>query len=437
MQTATDKRFPSFPKNVIQGLAKEFVDLYLPTREVLPQALWLSFCVYLGALVSPFVKLDAMSSEPRLYGAVVGRSARTRKSTANNTAKEVFARAFPESEEQKGRIHIVTGFGSSEGLLSELGNYPKIPTVLYLDEVNILAQKTSGDGTIGISAFNKLFEDHDYIHPLASGKGPRVRDAYLSVVGASTIEDFTQMWKGKHAAAGFFSRLLLVGVDESDKRIAIPTNPPAVEIDALVTKLRELYEEVQARPKQYALTPEAQDKWKGFYESFGDGDEWNRLDTYGLRLMSLQTLLEGEDEVTTAVVEKVIEVLNYEVAVRIELCPVVAENTLAAVQQQVCTVLTRSGRTSKRELERAINYQRYGTKVVGDAIDGLVKDNRVRAIKAPRNKIIYELIEDEPEDFVDAVSIEEVTSENDDTLGTPKSMFIQQLALVAGDLTSI
>jgi hypothetical protein len=197
--------FPQFPTHVICGVAKQFVDLYVPIREVSPQLLWLAFITYFGNSISRFVRLNIDSSEPRLFGVAVGRSARTKKSTGNNLARNLFREVGGCCQ------HIVEGFGSAEGLLTDLAAHAGTPTLIHLDEINILAQKTSIDGSLGISALHKLFEDHDYDHTLAKGKGYQVRDAYLSLLGASTLDDFVKTWTGRHADAGFFSRLFFIG----------------------------------------------------------------------------------------------------------------------------------------------------------------------------------------------------------------------------------
>src|SRR5207247_9291233 len=139
----------------------------------------------------------------------------------NNAARDLFKAVGRLGIQQS----IVEGFGSAEGVLSKLSSkdLQSVPTILHLDEINIIAAKTDIKGTAGIAALHKLFEDHDYDHPLAKNQGYEVRNAYLSLIGASTLEDFTKTWSVKHEDAGFFSRLLLVAAD-ADKRIRRPVD---------------------------------------------------------------------------------------------------------------------------------------------------------------------------------------------------------------------
>ena len=362
MQTSTaNKQFPPFPRDIIRGVAREFVEIYEPIRETSPQALWLSFMCNLGCMVSPYVRLNAESSEPRIYGVILGRSARTRKSTALNAAADIF-----KSEEVRPHIRTIRGFGSSEGLMQTLGNSKEpAPVIVHFDEINILARKTSMDGSNGISAFNTLYEDHDYDHPLAGDRGYVVRNAYLALVGASTVDDFIKTWKGQHQDAGFLNRLLIVGIDGPDKSIAIPINPDKKHIENLKAKVVELYHRAQRDSTSYLFAPDAKELWTAFYAQRGDSSEWDRIDTYGLRLMALQTLLEGEDVVSRATVERVIEFLKYEVMVRQCVTPIVAESQLAEMEQLIMQKLSGAANgLTRRQLQRDTNAHRKGCRGV-------------------------------------------------------------------------
>jgi hypothetical protein len=140
-----ESSFPPFPKGIIHGVAKQFVDLYSPIRETPEGFLWLSFVTYLGNAISPHVRLDCASSEPRFYGVVIGKSGRTRKSAGNNAARDFFKQI---KSDQK----IIEGFGSAEGLLNRLGpSESPNPIIIHFDEINLLAAKTDISGSAGIA----------------------------------------------------------------------------------------------------------------------------------------------------------------------------------------------------------------------------------------------------------------------------------------------
>lgn len=369
-KSTTESQFPPFPNDIIQGVARKFVDLYSPIRETPESFLWLSFLTYFGNAISPYVRLDCASSEPRFYGVVIGKSGRTRKSAGNSVARDFFKRVGAKDQQ------IIQGLGSVEGVLVRLskGESPK-PAVIDLDEMNILASKTELAGSVGIAGLHKLFEDHDYDHPLKSDS-ITIRNAYLSLVGASTLEDFTSTWSAKHKDTGFFSRLFIVAGD-TDKRIPRPLDPDASELETLVQEVKDLVSSVITNPKVLTVDPGAEEIWAKFYENFGDGPEWNRIDTYGLRLMAAQAVLRAEGSVSKENVQQVIDLLQYEVAAREAVTPVIAENAYAQMEESIRRYLPEGKTLTKRQLQRKTNYTRLGIEVFERAINNMIRNGEI------------------------------------------------------------
>ena len=368
-KNSIESNFPSFPNDIIQGVARKFVDLYSPIRETPEAFLWLAFVTYFGNAISPYVRLDCASSEPRFYGVVIGKSGRTRKSAGINMARDFFKLAVPDQK-------IIEGFGSGEGLLVALGsNADPEPAVLHLDEMNLLASKTDINGSAGIIPLHKLFDGHDCDHTLAKGNH-EVRNAYLSSIGASTLEDFTNAWSGKHEDAGFFSRLLLVAGD-ADKRIPYPVDPDTKALNELIEEVKNLVSSVIKARQVLKMDKDAKELWAKFYDSFGDGPEWNRIDTYGFRLMAVQAVLRKEETVTRENVGQVVDFLQYEVAVRTAVTPVVAENVVAKLEQLIRKVLPAGCTLSKRELQRRTNAYRYGIEFFDRALANMQRNREV------------------------------------------------------------
>ena len=366
----SESQFPAFPSNIMQGVAKEFVDLYSQIRETPEAFLWLSFVTYFGNAISPYVRLGCVSSEPRIYGVVIGKSGRTRKSAGINVARELFKRIAQEQV-------IVEGFGSAEGILVRLGTSANPqPAILHLDEISVIASKTDIKGTAGVAALHKLFEDHDYDHPLATKQGYTVRNAYLSLIGASTLEDFTKAWAGKHEDVGFFSRLLLVASD-TDKRISLPLDPAPQLLEVLLQRVQSLLSSVIGRAKTINVDDDAAQIWDQFYSAFGDGPEWNRIDAYGFRLMVVQAILRQEKSITKENVQQVIDFLQYEVAVRRMVAPVIAETPAAKMEELIRRHLQEGETVTRRDLQRRTNYTRYGIDVFERAVTSMKKNGEL------------------------------------------------------------
>jgi len=405
-----ESSFPQFPSEVIKGLAKDFVDLYRGKREVPDELFWAAFVTYFGSLISPYVRLEAFdASEPRLYTAIIGRSGKTKKSTAQNLARDFISKLHGSSEDQ---IRIIEGFGSAEGIVTLLQALPAgRPAILHLDEINVLAQKTGMDGSVGISLLNKLFEDHHYEQPIRD-KNPRITSAHLSLVGASTLEDYQKAWSGKHKDTGFLSRIMVIAAEPSSLRIAIPKPPDPESYRELQMRVKDCYAAMKGNPKAFNIDPEALELWQGFYDTFRDGEEWNRIDAYAFRFMTLQAALTGQSSITSEIMRDVISISKYEVASRMQVSPVIAENQLAMVEQIIRKHIPLGETVSRRELQRRMNADRYGIKNFHSALGNLENAGELHCEHKGKT-ILYTRIPDLDENSEESLS--SVIISHDDT----------------------
>jgi len=401
-----ESSFPQFPAEIIKGFAKDFVDLYRGKREVPDELLWAAFATYFGNLISPYVRLaGSESSEPRLYTAIIGMSGRTKKSTAQNLARD-FMQGLSDSES---RLRIIEGFGSAEGLISQLQLLQNNqPAIVHLDEINVLAHKTGMDGSVGITVFNKLFEDHSYEQPIRD-KNPKITGARLSVVGASTLEDYQKAWSGKHKDTGFLSRILVIPAEPSNLRIAVPVAPNPDAVQRLKEAVEGCYLELQRKPKHFEMLPDALSCWEDFYGRFEDGEEWNRIDCYAFRFMALQAALTSQDAITPEIMQDAISLSLHQVKSRLHVSPVIAENQFAMVEQLIRKHLP-SGTISRRDLQRKMNADRYGVQVFNRAIANLVETGELQTEQNGKRIFLTRIVEP------DESSVSSVINFYDDSL---------------------
>src|SRR3989442_14177718 len=90
--------------------------------------------------------------------------------------------------------------------------------------------------------------------------------------------------------------------------------------------------------------------------------------------MALQAVLRRDNVVTRENVQQVIEFLQYEVAVRAAVAPVVAENPVAKMEELIRRVLPVGRTLSKRDLQRRTNSHRYGIEVFDRALTNMRKN---------------------------------------------------------------
>ncbi len=372
--------FPPFPAEIFKGYAREFVELYRPIREVPAHFLGMPYWTLIGNAISPYVRFSGC--QPRLYTVTVAPSA-SKKSAGNDIGQDFFAEALAERQD-------VVGFGSAEGLLGALEKKPKTPTVIFLDEFATLAKKTAIQGSAGIDPLNKLFERNDYDHQL-SKRHISVKDAYLSILGATTPETFQEAWTGQHEDAGFFSRLFIAASDTPPRQHSVLDDADPARRQALIERTRELVDKLKAesaegtKPIELRFDPAARESWDGFYQSFGQDAEWRRIDTIGWRLLTIQTILKQERSISRETVREVVSVLEYEVAIRRLVQPIVADNAWAKMEEKIRRFLpTDGGWISDRDLQSKTNASRTGIKAYKWAVDNLLDNGEMEGRPGPR-----------------------------------------------------
>ena len=352
-----------FPLDTMTGLAGEFAELYGSYIEAPKPFLFMGFLTYLGVLLSSRVTLDSeIEPQPRLYTVLLGESAEIRKSSALHHVDSFFREVVEDFP-----IHY--GLGSIEGLAAELEQEGEsnqaLPLLLHFDELKTLVEKCKMDGSIALSMICTLFERNHFDNTTRTRR-IRLRNAHLSLIAACTKETYASMWTPTFIDVGFTNRLFLVQA-AGQRRFPKPRAIPRSEKLKLQTQLGEILGAINAafrvkgEPLRLRLTEEAERLWEAFYFSLEEGVHSRRLDTYGLRLMILLSISEGNYKTVEAdVVKRVVQLLDYELAVRRENDPVDAENVIARLEELIRRQLRNRGPLSKRDLRRFTHADRYG-----------------------------------------------------------------------------
>lgn len=362
------------------GLAREFADLFSEYLESPKSFFYFAFLTYLGAIVSRSVTLASeLGVQPRLYTVVLGESADTRKSTALSKADDLF-KSLPMTDLSWQTVH---GVGSAEGLAQEINGRGNIPFLLHYDELKAFVQKGKIDSSVLLPMVNTLFErgDYDNVTRRTKDGGGRVsvRDASLSLLGASTKDTYATMFTQQFTAIGFSNRLWLVA-DRSEKRFAVPGKIPPERLQGLRERVKDLLQRVHAayvtnggRPVEYGMTPGARRMFEEWYESREGSIFERRLDTYGHRLGLLLAVATGKVEppdIDETVMTAVIALLRYQLEVRRECDPIDAENKIAALEERIRRTLAR-GPLKEWDLKKRVNATRSGLWVWEAAVRNL------------------------------------------------------------------
>lgn len=357
-----------FPKDAIKGLAGQFADLYSNYLESPWSFFGFGFLTCLGNLISNRVTLASeIVPQPRFYTVNIGESADDRKSESIKKTIKFFEDALAQEA-----FKCCHGVGSAEGLarkLDEIREGPKALTLVY-DELKLFVAKATIEGAALLPAVNSFFDGNKY-HSATKTHNIQLDDVYLSLLAASTFDTFSRMWTPAFLDIGFLNRLWLVR-DRGERKFSIPREIPLPEIKHLQSELGDLLKSLPKEGVRLPITDEARRVFDQWYFQQENSPFSKRLDNYGLRLMIVLSVNEGELNITPDIAERVIRLLQWQLEIRRECDPVDAETNIAKMEEMIRRALAR-GPLEKRELQRRVHYNRYGLFIWNCATDNLLR----------------------------------------------------------------
>jgi len=365
----------ALPDSAYMGLGREFADLYGPYLETPRSFLYLVFLTYFGAGIARKVTLNSeLRPEPRLFTAIIGESADTRKSTALRLGDEFFRSLGPAWP-----AGVLYGVGSAEGIAAELKECPAL--ILHFDELKSFVDKAKAEHSVALPMVSTLFERDVYDNRVKAER-VSVRGASLSLLAACTSETYATMFDSRFFAIGFLNRLFVV-VDRATASIPIPRSVPEAQVDALRRRVRDALATIDREYTQHGLRavslpvdPDALGLFTRWYESRTGSIFERRLDTYAHRLMVLLAASSGRMRVDRTVMEAVLALVRYQLDARREADPVDAESTIAKLEEKIRRTLAR-GALSDRDLKRRVHYDRVGIWAWETALGNLIRVGEV------------------------------------------------------------
>lgn len=376
----------SFPAEVMTGLAGEFAELYSRHLESPPEFFYMSFQTCLGSAISSGLRLASeLAQQPRLFTILLGESADARKSSAMNKTTDFFNIIGNDINSflTAFSFEVSWGVGSAEGLQKRMDDNPQL--LLCLDEFRSFTSKSGIESSVLLPCVNSLFESNRYENQTKKSR-ITLDDAHLSMLAASTIETWEQIWTPTFTAIGFYNRLFIVPGNRT-KRIAFPEKIPQEVKDDLAKRLLERIEKI-CKLKELAVSEEGLEIYRHWYEALVPSVHTKRLDTYALRFMPLLALSDDKEEVDAETVKKAIALCNWQYKVRQRYDPIDADSNMAKMEGKIRRAL-RSGEKTLRDLKKAVHAERAGLWVFNTALENLRKSGDIRGLG--KNK--WELVE--------------------------------------------
>jgi hypothetical protein len=356
-----------FPDPVIAGIAGHFTDLFSQHLEVPKEFLFMGFLTCLGTILGGRLTIESeLKPQPRLYTVFLGESSDDRKSTGIRVVTDFFEDFFA------GKFNQCWGVGSAEGLQKVMKEGEGV--VLCFDEFKQFINKCKIEASVLLQCVNSLFESNRWESQLRK-TGVTIRKGYLSILAASTIQTYQNIWTGAFTDIGFTNRLWIVPAS-SERKYAIPLLVPKKEKQIIANRLSKLLREL-GKGKALQIRTNALKAYESWYSNLPRSVHAKRLDTYALRLMPLLAVNDGKKEVDEETVRKAIALCDWQYHVRQLYDPIDAENTVARLEMAILRNLRAKGPMSERDLKQHTNAHRSGLYWFDMALNNLKKAGEI------------------------------------------------------------
>ncbi len=392
--------FPAFPEWTMQSTSiyEGFVKPVCAVNSRIPYFMFLPAAAIMMNYLGNKVRVEHRNQIPSFFMVLIGEKGRAIKSSSVEDAIEYlnvagFVRhASGEIRNAEGKSLVWT-VGSPEGLGLEMERTHCRNATLFYDELSTLTSKTEIDSSSLKSSLLTLYESGKFSNTIKSRReafsiDPRTYCA--SLIACSTNENFEDNWSrlcGK--SSGLDDRFIFLLQPQQ-----LPELTPKIDVNtvagAMETKKR-IDKAVQQQVYRFEDTTDLENKI---------GELGNRTEIRAEKWALYFAIDLGLDSITESCVERGLAVANYEKAVKKYLGSPEAETRIAAAQIKYRRLLERKfdGRAKTRDMERAMNSNRYGTEGWYRIYDGLKKAGIIAEIGGNMPGTIKEVVIREPLD---------------------------------------
>lgn len=365
----------SFPYQIINGVAEEFTEVYVSRLEVPAEFMYMAFLTCLGSLLACRATLKTeIRPQPRLYTLLLGESADGRKSTAIDKTVEFFRFALRNLENWPWKE--CWGVGSAEGLAGNLYNKKDVTTKINLllcyDEFKGFVSKAKIKSSTLLECVNSLYEKNLYENQTKK-TGVFIKNAYLSMIAASTLQTYESIWDKSFTDIGFFNRLFIIP-GAGPRKDVMPPVIPLREKQILTNELLSLLDFIGPF-KEFGIDDSAYSALQDWYLNRPKSIHSKRLDGYALRLLILMAANKKQSMIDDQMVDDVISLVNWQFDMRQMYDPIDADNSCAKLEEKIRRTLNRRGPITERELKQLTNATRTGLWLFKTALGNLRRES--------------------------------------------------------------
>jgi hypothetical protein len=370
--------YPVFPRHVLFGTSiyEGFVKPYCAVNSRIDYFLWMPTAVMMMNYLGTKVSVPYASWKPSFYMVLIGKKGRANKSSSIKDGMKFLEYAsvlsmYSKNIKNADGKSLVWEAGSPEGLGTDMMRTNCKNPVLFYDELSSLVGKARIEGSGMSSALLKLYDSNNFANSIKSKKDTFNIDPNTycaSLITATTDRKFAELWS---QLAGEDT-----GLNDRFTWVLEPKTLPDLKLEHAVN-----YQEAALATRKVidaAVT-------KGTYQFFDKTPLQRILEVYGNRTaaraekwalyFSIDLSL---DEIDEDCVARGIEMVKYEESVKDYLMTFEAKNDESAIQQGVVRLLKKNGGTmEKRDVERALNANKYGLSIWRKSFWALVQEGFV------------------------------------------------------------
>jgi len=370
--------YPIFPRHVMFGTSiyEGFVKPYCDVNSRIDYFMWMPTAAMMMNYLGTKIEVPFSSWKPSFYIVLIGQKGRANKSSSIKDGMKFLEYGSTLSMYSKNIKNadgksLVWEAGSPEGLGTDMQRTNCKNAILFYDELSALVSKSRIEGSGMNSALLKMYESNNFANSVKTKK-----DAFnvdpgtycATLITATTDRKFAELWS---QLAGEDT-----GLNDRFSWILQPKKLPDLKLEQVIN-----YTEAALATRK--LMDVAVNK--RVFKFFDKTPLQRILEVYGNRpairaeKWALYFAIDlGLDEIDEDCVARGIEIVKYEEAVKDYLLTFEAKNDESAIQQGVVRLLKKNnGRMEKRDVERALNANKYGLSIWNKAYYALVNNGYV------------------------------------------------------------
>jgi Protein of unknown function (DUF3987) len=298
---AADRAWPTLDPAALYGLAGDLVRTLEPHTEADRAALLVTFLIAFGSAIGngAHAAVGGAQHPARLFTAIVGDTAKSRKGMSWRDVRQVLAQADPAWASER----VVNGLASGEGLIAHLQKHPGSALAIE-EELARLLIVASRDGSTVSQVVRQCWDDTD-LYVLTRKTPLAATGANVSILAHITLEELRARLSHGEIMNGFANRFLFVCARRS-QRLPSGGNLDPESLDALTARVAEALQATRNVGTMHR-SPTAERRWEQIYDELAEDDPGGmlgaataRAEAQVLRLSVAYALTDGSATIEVA-----------------------------------------------------------------------------------------------------------------------------------------